>query len=451
MALILMESTSADIAGFADLMLDAVCVVDEIGRFVYLSAACERIFGYRSDELIGTPMIELVAPDDRDRTLNAAAEIMSGRPNLHFENRYVRKDGRIVHIMWTARWSEKDRLRIAVARDITERKRTESVQSALYLISEAAHAASDLPELIARLRDIVGTLLPFTSFAVAVCDERNGRLMFPCQRDGERFDLTMSAVEAACAERRGRVLPAAGAADEGDILVTPLHSERALIGAMLMGRRAHEAGYAEQDGELLQQLAGRIAGAIECKRQQERLQHTAQYDELTDLPNRRLLHDRLETALIRARRNRDCMALLYLDLDRFKEINDSYGHAAGDVLLREAADRLKRCVRDADTVARIGGDEFIVLLEGLHAREDAALVADKIRAALQQPVSVNADVLTVSPSIGIAFYPEHGEEAQALLRHADTAMYAVKNAAKSVSGKSVDCVSTSPDGRRLSN
>lgn len=450
MALILMESTSADFAGFADLMLDAVCVVDEIGRFVYLSAACERIFGYRSDELIGTPMIELVAPDDRERTLNAAAEIMSGRPNLHFENRYVRKDGRIVHIMWTARWSEKDRLRIAVARDITERKRTESVQSALYLISEAAHAAGDLPELIARLRDIVGTLLPFASFAVAVCDE-NGQLMFPCQRDGAWFDLAMTAVEAACAERCGRVLPAAGAADQRDILVTPLHSERALIGAMLMGRRAHEAGYAEQDGELLQQLAGRIAGAIECKRQQERLQHTAQYDELTDLPNRRLLHDRLETALIRARRNRDCMALLYLDLDRFKEINDNYGHAAGDVLLREAADRLKRCVRDADTVARIGGDEFIVLLEGLHARDDAALVADKIRTALQRPVSVNTDVLTVSPSIGIAFYPEHGEEAQALLRHADTAMYAAKNAAKSMAGKLGDCVSMPLGGRCLPN
>src|SRR5690606_8528400 len=202
MALILMESTSADFAGFADLMLDAVCVVDEIGRFVYLSAACERIFGYRSDELIGTPMIELVAPDDRERTLKAASEIMSGRPNLHFENRYVRKDGRIVHIMWTARWSEKDRLRIAVARDITERKRTESVQTALYMISEAAHAAGDLPELIARLRDIVGTLLPFLSFAVAVCDEKSGRLAFPCQGDSERFDLTMPAVEAACTGKR---------------------------------------------------------------------------------------------------------------------------------------------------------------------------------------------------------------------------------------------------------
>src|SRR5690606_7235344 len=219
-----------------------------------------------------------------------------------------------------------------------------------------------------------------------------------------------------------------------DILVTPLHSERALIGAMLLGRGAYEAGYAEQDGELLQQLAGRIAGAIECKRQQERLQHTAQYDELTDLPNRRLLHDRLETALIRARRNGVCMALLYLDLDDFKDINDRHGHAVGDALLRETADRLKRCVRDADTVARIGGDEFIVLLEGLHVHQEAVAVAEKIRAALRRPIVVGGAMLTAVPSIGIAFHPEHGEDAQTLLRHADTAMYVAKKAARSTAG-----------------
>ncbi|WP_188421215.1 GGDEF domain-containing protein [Oxalicibacterium solurbis] len=441
-----MTFNKTDFSGFADLILDAVCVVDEAGYFVYLSAACERIFGYRSDELIGTPMIALVFPEDRERTLNAAAEIMSGHPNLHFENRYVRKGGGIVHIMWTARWSEKDRLRIAVARDITEYKRTESVQTALHMISEAAHAAGDLPELIARLRDIVGMLLPFVSFAVAVCDEKNGRPAFPCQRDSACFDLQVLAAGAFCAERHGRPSSAAELAVDGNILMMPLHSERGPVGAMLLATDG-AGNYVERDGELLSPLAGRIAEAIECKRQQERLQHTAQYDELTDLPNRRLLHDRLETALIRARRNRDCMALLYLDLDRFKEINDSYGHAAGDVLLREAADRLKHCVRDADTVARIGGDEFIVLLEGLHAREEAARVADKIRAALQRPVSVNDDVLTISPSIGIAFYPEHGEEAQALLHHADAAMYAVKHAARSLGGQSADCPPMASDGR----
>jgi PAS domain S-box-containing protein len=108
------------LANVMDLMLDAICVVDVDGRYLFVSAACERIFGYTPEEMLGRPMIELVYPPDRERTLAAAAEIMAGQPKPHFENRYVRKDGQVVHIMWSARWSEADQARIAVARDITE-------------------------------------------------------------------------------------------------------------------------------------------------------------------------------------------------------------------------------------------------------------------------------------------------------------------------------------------
>lgn len=107
---------SAPLASYIDLLLDAVCAVDKQGRFVFVSAACERIFGYTPDELIGQPMIDLVHPADRQRTLDAAREIMGGEPKLNFENRYLRKDGRVAHILWSARWSEVDQLRIAVAR-----------------------------------------------------------------------------------------------------------------------------------------------------------------------------------------------------------------------------------------------------------------------------------------------------------------------------------------------
>eukprot|EP01032_Pedospumella_encystans_P023135 gene23135-26194_t len=134
---------SAPVASFADLLLDAICMVDAGGKFVFVSAACERIFGYRQEEMIGMAMIDLVAPADRERTLAAARRIMDGQPNSRFENRYVRKDGSIVHIMWTARWSEADQLRIAVARDMTASKQSEAMQAALYAISESAHAAED--------------------------------------------------------------------------------------------------------------------------------------------------------------------------------------------------------------------------------------------------------------------------------------------------------------------
>src|SRR3989344_5105514 len=106
-------TNSAPLASYIDLLLDAVCAVDKQGRFVFVSAACERIFGYTPDELIGQPMIDLVHPADRQRTLDAAREIMGGEPKLNFENRYLRKDGRVVNILWSARWSEVDPLRIA--------------------------------------------------------------------------------------------------------------------------------------------------------------------------------------------------------------------------------------------------------------------------------------------------------------------------------------------------
>lgn len=114
----------AALAGIVDLMLDAVCVVDAQGHFVYISAACERIFGYTPEEMLGKRMIEMVYPEDRTRTLAAAREVMAGQPLMHFENRYLRKDGSVVHIMWSACWSTDNRFRIGVARDITRRKQS---------------------------------------------------------------------------------------------------------------------------------------------------------------------------------------------------------------------------------------------------------------------------------------------------------------------------------------
>ena len=138
---------AAPVANFADLLLDAVCMVDIGGRFVFVSAACERIFGYTQQQMIGKLMIDLVAPADRARTVAAAQNIMNGASHINFENRYLRKDGSIAHIMWSARWSEPDQLRVAVARDVTALKQAQAMQAVLYAISEAAHASDDLADL----------------------------------------------------------------------------------------------------------------------------------------------------------------------------------------------------------------------------------------------------------------------------------------------------------------
>jgi diguanylate cyclase (GGDEF)-like protein len=152
----------------------------------------------------------------------------------------------------------------------------------------------------------------------------------------------------------------------------------------------------------------------------------AQYDQLTHLPNRQLFLDRLKTALARARRDQRLLSLLFIDLDRFKEVNDTLGHAMGDLLLQRVAQRLLECVRGSDTVARLGGDEFVVLLESGLARDHATTVADKILSAFTQPFDLEGIRLNIQPSIGVAIYPEHGGEEDHLLGHADEAMYQSK-------------------------
>jgi len=410
---------------FLDLLLDAVCVVDEHGRFVFVSAACERIFGYTPEEMIGRPMIELVAPEDRARTLQAAAEIMAGEHKFDFENSYVRKDGRRVHVLWSARWLETERVRIAVACDITERKRAETTQAALYALSEAAHAASDLPALCAHIRLIIDSLVQANNFFVATVDG-DGELSFPYSLD----EHAVAPPHALCSEVVRTGLPQLRVAATPDAccwLAVPLMTEHRTTGALVLKSMPGEACYTERDMALLQFVSTQVATAIERMQLLAQLKRMGQFDELTGLPNRALLRDRIDTALSAARREHGHVGLLYLDLVRFKEVNDTLGHATGDRLLQEIAQRLKRCMRDADTVARVGGDEFVVLLPDIPQPEDALVVARKIRGALGQPVSLAGRRLTVLPSIGIAVYPDHGDNPSALLEAADRAMYCAKH------------------------
>ena len=160
------------------------------------------------------------------------------------------------------------------------------------------------------------------------------------------------------------------------------------------------------------------------------LAHLAQFDTLTGLPNRNLLRDRLAQAVARVQREGWLTAVLFLDLDRFKEINDTLGHATGDEVLKIVAARMRAVVRETDTVARFGGDEFTLLLEDVKTPSDVAAVARKLLAVLEQPMPVEGRDLFVSASIGIAVCPQDGRDSQTLLRHADTAMYAAKAAGR---------------------
>jgi len=161
------------------------------------------------------------------------------------------------------------------------------------------------------------------------------------------------------------------------------------------------------------------------------LESLALTDPLTGLANRRLLFDRLSMEMIHARREQSGMALLYLDLDGFKEINNTLGHAAGDALLKMVAGRLESTIREGDTVARLGGDEFVILLR-LSSADEAAQVAMKVIEAVSQPYDIDGRPATITVSVGIGLYPVHGEDADTLLKSADLALYEAKRAGKNV-------------------
>lgn len=166
---------------FVDLLLDAVFLVGLDGRVVYVSAACERIFGYTPQEMTGQRLIDHVAPQDRARTIEEAGNVVAGCSRIGFENRYMHKDGHLVDIMWSARWSDSAQLRIGVARDISERKHAEQMQAATYAISEATHDATDLHQLFEEIHRIIATLVPLTGFAVVTRHAASGQLAFACQ------------------------------------------------------------------------------------------------------------------------------------------------------------------------------------------------------------------------------------------------------------------------------
>ena len=214
-----------------------------------------------------------------------------------------------------------------------------------------------------------------------------------------------------------------------------LHNKAVGLGAntVLVSRDGHESGI-EDTAAPIHDWRGKVTGAVivfhdvsAARAMSVRMSHLAQHDFLTDLPNRMLLQDRLTSAIASAHRYRKSLAVLFLDVDHFKHINDSLGHAIGDQLLQSIARRLVACVRGSDTVCRHGGDEFVVLLSEVARAQDAVSSADKILAAMSAPHRIGRQDLRVTVSVGIGVYPDDGMDAETLLRSADRALFHAKS------------------------
>lgn len=218
-----------------------------------------------------------------------------------------------------------------------------------------------------------------------------------------------------------------------------------LVGELLHGKKPRfvmEKRYVRRDGEIInvtlhvslvrdgrrrpRYFIGQIVDVTERRRYEQAIKHLAYHDPLTGLPNRVMLRDRLAVALAQSRANQDMLAVIFLDLDRFKIINDTLGHYIGDQALKLIAERLVGSVRSSDVVARLGGDEFTVLLPGISSEQDVCKVLRKIMDTLQQPLSLEEREFSVSASVGMALYPRDGQDSEELLQVADKVMYAAK-------------------------
>ena len=249
----------------------------------------------------------------------------------------------------------------------------------------------------------------------------------------EELHLWLAAHEADRATTRTELqvlgVPLTGADPDGAFFVAPMAAATPAAGA-LISAKYDGSGSSSDETASLREFATRIAVAIAANKREAQLFQRAHFDSLTGLPNRELLHDRLRQAVAQAQRDNHALAVLFVDLDRFKAVNDTHGHPAGDELLKETALRIARALRPADTVARLGGDEYAILLPSVHGPLEAEAVAVKIVEILGEPFVVGEQQSFVSASIGVAMFPDDGTTATELLRKADMAMYNAKDAGK---------------------
>ncbi|MBF0420725.1 MAG: GGDEF domain-containing protein [Magnetococcales bacterium] len=315
---------------------------------------------------------------------------------------------------------------------------------ALSALLETSQEPLPLPRLLEVALQIVLTV-PFLKVerkgAIFLVDEKTRSLRMVASQ-GLDQDVMQS-----CQEVAPGVCMCGRALNEGKLLFSSYMDERHDIRHPGMSEHGHyclpilsrgsvqavmtlylAAGHqqASEDEALLANVAFTLSGILERKRLEERMRHMAHHDMLTSLPNRVLFNEHLSLALAKAARNQRILALMLIDLDHFKNVNDTLGHAAGDHVLIVTTRRIRACLRASDLVARLGGDEFAVILSDLIDREGVARVADKIVQSVCQPITWQGDRATVGASIGIALFPDHGMEENELMVCADKAMYKVK-------------------------
>ena len=444
-----------------DILRVGINHVSPDGRILLANPRMAEILGYAQDELIGMKIRDLVLPEDRESKQVGLNELRqrlhAGEiPNFTTDLRYLRKDGSVVWVALTLSvlrdTAGAPLYDISVFEDISERKRAEETmrnqalrQRVIAEFGQQALANIELGEMLNQAVELVRTTLKVDYSDVMELLPDGRQLIhqavagWPAEWAGQqRRPFDPQSHFAQVLSRSEPVVIGDYGADErlsqADLIFSfgvrssvwvPILGTASPYG-MLRVHTLQPRRFSTDEVSFLRSMANILAVAIERKNAEQRLAHLAQFDSLTGLPNRYLFRDRLAQALAQAKRNGQTMAMLFIDLDRFKQINDSLGHGVGDLLLKQVSARLSTCVRDSDSVGRFGGDEFGAILANLAKSEDAGLVAQKIIDAMAQPFDLDGTLARIGASIGVSVFPADGETVDTLINSADIAMYQAK-------------------------
>ncbi len=440
-----LQSTDALFGELIENAFEIIIIINVDGIICYANPSIKRVLGYTAAELIGMNLAQLVHADDAPGTVALIGQIKSGRLTDGMRHHVIeacfhRKDGSRTTLESVFKMLDTPTVKgiVVNARDITERKFEETLRNGTSAILEMI--ATDMPvqEILMRLVKIIESHSDDIICAILLLKEDKVQLHFGA---GSSIPLEcMHAIEATAFAQRDAVSCIDIRQDvhwAGHLQHAEQHGLRAYHAQPILCSQGSILGMfnmyfkesrAPRETEMnIASSAIRLA-AITLERHQanEKIGHMAYHDALTGLPNRILLKDRLNQAIVHAQRIKDGVALLFIDLDQFKLINDSLGHHIGDRLLQAVAQRLQFCMRKDDTLARFGGDEFVLVLMSPADGHSAGQVAEKIRDTLQPPISVEGHELHVGCSIGISLYPDDGDDTETLMRNADIAMYHAK-------------------------